>query len=443
MRNIGVRFFVVGLLTLLMVIPLMMVGGLVDDRQSFADQARDEISREWGGPQVIFGPVVVVPVEGPVTRVVTDGGVSREVTRIEPKSPLYLLPDTFDAQVTTQSSLRQRGIFESVVYSATAVLNSRFPTDPSLPLAAGEVALWDKASVELRLSDNRGMRGETVVTQNGDVLTLEPMDQGGLIAAIADPRGAPDIRVALTFNGAQRLQVSPVGRASDIRISGDWPDPSFTGAFLPDSRQVTDAGFSAEWSIPHLARALPSVSRDRMRHADDYAMGLRYLQTNDFYRKAYRAATYSVLFIALTFLTVLLMEDRTRPVHAVQYILIGLAQCVFVLLMVAYAEQVGFGLAYLGAAGATILLLLGYAITGLKFGRRAWVLGALLLVLYGVLYLIMDSVDYALVLGATLLFAALATTMFATRNEDWQAGEGISLRRRGTAGDPPPDQGRA
>lgn len=432
MRSIGVRFLVVGVLTLLMVIPLIMVGGVVDDRQSFARDARNQISREWGGAQVLFGPVIVVPVEGPVTRVVTEGETSREVTRVEAKSPLYLLPDHFDARITTESSLRQRGIFESVVYRATASLEAQFPTDPVLPLTAGEVALWDKALVELRLDDNRGLRGETVVTQGDTPLTLEPLDQGGIIAPLTDPRRAPDIRVALTVNGAEELQVAPVGRSSTIQIDGDWPDPSFNGAFLPDSREVSDAGFRAEWSIPHLARALPSVSRDGLRRTETYAMGLRFLQTNDFYRKAYRAATYSVLFIALTFLTVLLMEDRSRPVHPVQYILIGLAQCVFVLLMVAYAEQVGFGLAYLGAAGATISLLLLYGVAGLKFGRRAWVLGALLVVLYGVLYLIMSSADYALISGATLLFVALAATMFATRNEDWQVeGGGLSLRRRG------------
>ncbi len=153
---------------------------------------------------------------------------------------------------------------------------------------------------------------------------------------------------------------------------------------------------------------------------DQTAFGLRFFQPNDFYQKAYRAARYGILFIALTFLTVLLIENRTqRPTHPVQYILIGVAQSIFVLLMVAYAEQIGFGAAYALSAGATIALLTMFGAVGLKLGARTAVLGVMLVVLYGVLYLILRSADYALLAGATLAFVALAGTMYMTRNEDW------------------------
>jgi inner membrane protein len=126
------------------------------------------------------------------------------------------------------------------------------------------------------------------------------------------------------------------------------------------------------------------------------------------------------LFIGLTFLTVLLVENRAqRPVHPVQYVLIGLVQALFAVLMVAYAEQIGFGAAYALAGGATIALLTGYGAFGLGLGRRSLVLGAALMVFYAILYLILQSTDYALLAGGSLAFAALAGTMVMTRNEDW------------------------
>jgi len=129
-------------------------------------------------------------------------------------------------------------------------------------------------------------------------------------------------------------------------------------------------------------------------------------------------------------------------VHPVQYILIGLAQAIFVLLMVAYAEHIGFGPAYLLAAGATVGLLTLFGWIGLGLGRRTLVLGVLLAVLYAVLWLILESTDYALLAGATLAFLALAATMIVTRNEEWYAppgSPGLLTRRKPQ---PPPGEGQ-
>lgn len=128
------------------------------------------------------------------------------------------------------------------------------------------------------------------------------------------------------------------------------------------------------------------------------------------------------------------MEGQTkRPTHPVQYILIGLAQSAFFLLMLALSEQVGFGMAYLVSGAATVGLVTAFAATALKLGHRTLVVGAMLAVLYGVLYLILRSADYALLAGSILLFAAIAGTMFATRNENWYGEPRTGPRRGGSA----------
>ena len=223
-------------------------------------------------------------------------------------------------------------------------------------------------------------------------------------------------------------------------MTSDWPDPSFFGSFLPDNTEIARDGFTANWTVPHLARSLPQVSREV---PDPSArkiatMQVRYLTPNDFYQKAWRAARYGILFIGLTFLTILLL-DRTseRPAHPVQYLMVGLAQSVFILLMVAYAEQIGFAAAYALAAGATIGLLGIFGATALKLGRRTGILVAMLTTVYGVLFLILRSADFALLAGATLAFVALALTMWLTRNEDWGGGDRPRFRwpRRASPGE--------
>ncbi|MFQ6551497.1 cell envelope integrity protein CreD [Aestuariibius insulae] len=446
LRSSGIRFLIVGLLALLMFIPLFFVGAIIDERADYSRQTARSIGAEWGGAQEIVGPHLIIPVEGPVTRRVpveevetagatTTGRVREsagaletvEITVTDRKAPLYVFPDKLTLDGTSETSIRSRGIFEVPVYNS--VLDLDFDFDLSaLEKAVGseDTILWSEAQVVLGVSNNRALRGEAVLRGDDTEYPLDPRvssgsDQPGVASAIGDPRRIDAFSLSLGVNGAGSLHFTPVARTTTVTLQSDWPHPSFTGAFLPDSREITEDGFTASWVIPHLARNLPQISRNNFeQEARNISFGVQYYEPNDFYQKTYRAARYGILIISLTFLTVLLIEGRSgKPAHPVQYILIGLAQSLFVLLMVAYAEQIGFGPAYLLSSAATIGLLTLFGATALKLGKRAAVLGALLTLLYAVLYLILRSTDYALLAGATLAFAALAGTMIATRNEDW------------------------
>ncbi len=433
-RSSGFRLFVVGVLALLMYVPLFLVGVIVDSRADYNRQSIAEVSREWGGPQTLTGPMLVIPVEGPrevqETREVEEAATGeRRVERttrtvIAPRASLYVLPETLEVQIATTTEERRRGIFVTPVYRAEVTARFDLAPGSAAPLLApDEVALWDRAEVHVGLSSNAALRGDAALTRSGTALVLEPRADGaqGVFAAVGDPRAGGDYALRLGLNGAQQVFATPSARQTTVEIVSDWPHPSFAGAFLPDGSEIGPAGSSAGWTIPYLARAVPQASRnDFGPDLDRLAFGVRFFQPNDFYQKAWRAANYGLLFLGLTFLTVFLIESRSRrPAHPVQYVLIGLAQAVFVLLMVAYAEQIGFGAAYLISAIATIALLTLYAVLALRLGTRALVLGLLLTILYGVLYLILESADYALLAGASLSFLALAATMWATRNENW------------------------
>lgn len=452
-RSIGFRFFVAGIMTLLMFVPQFFASEVINSRAEYSRKSIDRVSHEWGGAQGIGGPVLVVPVSAEVSKrtklevidpstgfVMIDPqtGATRyryeEQTVSETRPPVYLFPEELDLQIENSTEERHRGLFDVPVYKARAQMAFAFDTKRvEAALEPEETPDWSKAELQLPLAETRSLRGEITLRAGERQFELGPMrDQRyGVMAELGDPRDLGRFAFHLGFNGAKGLSLLPVGRNSHFQMQSDWPHPSFEGAFLPDSSDVTDQGFRAEWVIPQLAISLPQVAREDVQLKPCYTncFGVKFFQPNDFYLQAFRAARYGILFIALTFLTVLMVEDRVnRPTHPVQYVFIGLAQSLFVVLMLALAERIGFGLAYFLAAGATIGLLTAYGWSGLQLGRRSLALGAALIAIYGLLYAILQAKDSALLIGALMSFAALALVMFATRNEAWYGPEGM---RRG------------
>jgi inner membrane protein len=157
------------------------------------------------------------------------------------------------------------------------------------------------------------------------------------------------------------------------------------------------------------------------------AFGVGLFQPVDIYQRGERAVKYAVLFIALTFLTFFAWEQVTRNrLHPLQYLLVGLALSMFYLLLIALSEHLAFAAAYVIAATALVLLIGLYIAGALRSSRRGLVAGGAMSMVYGLLYMLVLSEDYSLLLGAIILFVALAAVMLATRRIDWyQAREQV------------------
>ena len=424
----GWRLAVLCLLTLAMFVPLIFVGLVIEDRVHFQRDAVREVSYQWGGPVSLSGPALVIPVEVERDRSVKGAdGFLRTETYTEAGAPIVLMPEDLDITAASRSEIRRRGIFEVPVY--TVDLTMRFAFDPDRVdrvVGARETVLWDKATLSIAMPRTRSFTGAAVLDAGGRTFDLEPGSafgrEGGIQADIGDPRGLDGFALTMGLNGADQLMFSPTGRLTTVQMSSDWPHPSFAGTFLPKTREVGADGFSAHWEIPHLAREIPQVSRST--NFDAASFGVRFYSPVDIYQQVTRAAKYGILFIALTFLSVFLCERLSeRRVHPAQFLLIGIAQCVFFLLLLSFAEQIGFGWSYLTASGATIGLISFYGKTGLGLGRRWTVLGGGLVALYAVLYLILQSTDYALLAGSIMAFVAVALVMLLTRNEAWSGAQ--------------------
>jgi inner membrane protein len=432
----GVLFKVFGIaaLALLLMIPLSQVNDLIGERQQRAVEATRQIAERWGAPQVVGGPVLVVPVR--YRQQLEKGVVVTDVNE-------YLLPDTLAMQATMKPELRRYGIYETAVYTAEMKLTGRFSaTDFAMLSAGGGEPQWQLAQVRVPIADVRGIRRVSSLHLGQRELDFGPNGDGlGGIATIASPLALDAAELTqplpftfdLTLAGTERIAALPLARHTDLRVDGAWPDPGFDGAFLPAAHRVDANGFEASWQVLDLSRRIAQHWRESESASlalADSAFGVSLVRPANAYQQNVRAGKYGVLFIALTFVTFFLFEVlRGLRVHPVQYLLVGLALCTFYVVLLALSEQVGFGASYALAAVATVVMVGGYAAAVLAQRRVGLMLGGLLGMIYGLLYGLVSSEDYALLMGSLALLLAVTAMMYLTRRVDW-----YSMGMRGAGG---------
>ncbi|GAP66460.1 inner membrane protein [Mizugakiibacter sediminis] len=428
--SITLKALGVGVLALLISIPLAQVRDLLRERVGMREQAIAQIAQRWGAPQTLGGAVLAVPMA--VT--VRDGKEARVEHRMR-----IVLADALDVRATLATERRSYGIYEAPVYTAQVRLGGRFRAADLAALApSGATARWSEARLWLPIADVHGIRALDAVRIDGVAREPQP-DSAALgdlhvvavpLSAVAAPSGvdampARDVAFEATFTlaGTRSLRVLPLARRTEATIAGAWPDPGFAGAFLPAERRVEADGFSARWQVLDLNRGFGQRWwAGEVGGADlaGAAFGVDLVQPVDVYQQNERTGKYGILFVAFTFVAFFLFEVLRRlRVHPVQYLLIGLALATFYLVLLALSEQIGFARAYLAAALAVATLVGGYAGAVLRARRAGLLLGALMLLVYALLYGLVVAERYSLLAGALALLAAVALLMYLTRRVDW------------------------
>jgi inner membrane protein len=439
-RSPGFKFFLVGLLVLLLMIPLAFIWFLVSERETRANAVRMEVAQLWGGEQHIKGPFLVVPYM--VKTVITQG--DKQIEQLSERRAVFL-PESLNVAGDATTEVRRRAIYDVTVYSGKLTLEGRFAS-PDISLADTDIASvrWRDAVLAIGISDVSGLKEGVMLSVDG--IRQNPFEPStgiptnaieGIHARIGG--GAEDrppapftFRLTLAFNGSSALDFAPVGRETTVKLTSNWPHPSFAGAFLPEARDIGPSGFTASWRVPHLARSVPQVwsiaggtmSAYTLDRFGAYQFGVQFYVPVDYYALVDRAAKYGLMFLAVAFMAVFVLELTSGShVHAVQYVLVGLAMTLFYALLLSLAEHVGFPLAYLVAAAATggmLSLYVGYALSS---AAKGLIMLCVFLILYGLLYLILRLEDYALLAGAVAGFAMLTVTMFATLRVNWSGDD--------------------
>lgn len=426
-RSMGLKLLLVCALALVMSVTALFVFLLLYDRTQRAQEVSAEISQLVGGEQTFLGPVLAVPYQTPALK----AGEA-------PGRGVYLIfPTSGEAIADTRSEVRQRSLFKTPVWEADLKLTSRFDLSQATTLGPANAQYdWSRAEFMVGVTDPRGARADAVLVVGDRRLPLAPAvlaEQAGsegtgnlrmFGARLGDPRAlgeALTVRADLTFSGAARLSVLPWGKTTSFTAKGDWPHPSFDGGFLPTARTVRDDGFDARWSVPFIARGVPQEGDiSLINRLAGGQLGVSFVELTNPYQSVGRSLKYAPMFMGLVFLAFFIFETVTkRRVHPAQYVLIGLAQIVFYLLLLSVAERTGFDIAFLIAAGATVALISSYA--GWVFESLRQGIAALLsfTLLYGLIYGLMRLEDLALLIGALASFAAIAAVMWFTRRVDW------------------------
>ncbi|MEO1729130.1 MAG: cell envelope integrity protein CreD [Pseudomonadota bacterium] len=450
-RSPGTKLIIVAMIGAMLIVPLAMVFMLVGDRQHQARIAQNSVTAAWAGPQIVAGPTLVVPYI--VKREVRENVDNKITTRIvENRQNLYISPSTQDLETTLDPEVRTRGsIHRSVVYEAAISGNARFvmPDDLERLNIKPEQLRLSEAFVQLPISDPRGLLTDARLSQGGEALTLRPglgaSQEGTGVHAFLDWSEGADVQLDFTYalRGSSAFSMVPRGEESTFKVKSEWQHPSFGGGFLPgDADKVVDeTGFSASWSISNLAlgQSLVGTGQPLSPYAaepnTDYMFNeiaapqsgqsmatIRLIEPVDLYKQVERSLKYGFLFIGFTFLAFLMFDIvGGAKVASAEYLLTGAGLILFFVMLLAFAEMIGFAWAYLIASAAIIGLLASYSAAVLGGWKRASFIAALLTGLYAVLYVLLNLEEWSLVIGSLMLFVALAAVMYATRNINWSA----------------------
>ncbi len=352
----SIKAVVIAFLILLLLIPMFMIEDMISERGRTQTDAIAEVGQKWSLAQTITGPYINL--KYPITQ--EDNG-TKKVTM----GNVTLLPDelSIDGQLSTE--ILRRGIYKVNVYQSELVIKGFF------------------SSEELRKSN-------------------------------------VDMEMKIKLKGSQSIYFTPLGKTTRVALKANWNTPSFDGNYLPEKREITEKDFSAQWQVLNLNRNYPQVfinyQNASIKDIQNSNFGVNLKMPVEQYQQSMRSTKYAILIILLTFTVIFFTEimEKTR-IHALQYLLVGLALCLFYSLLLSMSEHIGFSMAYLVASVLTIMLVGGYMLGIIKRKKPAFIMAGLLSVLYIYVFILIQLETFALLAGSLGLFVILAMVMYFSK----------------------------
>lgn len=435
----GLRHLWIKLIGMFVVIMVLMSAlGVIEvqisAREHYQAQVTAEIANSAASEQTLIGPLLAIHYK---TKSPEASGFDPETGRRFASSEkiyehvVYVPARKLKIHGRSSVERRYRGIYQARLFHLDAETGGNFEVDANIigiPNGYSLVEGSATAAILFGITDLRGLDTDPEVLVDGKPLHFVTPTDKRFENVISGNRLEIDLgawqsgqarNIAFSFplklTGTESLSIAPTAGNNEIQLDSDWKHPSFRGRFLPRERTVSATGFSAKWEISQLARNLESALKGERE-----VLSIDFMDPVNIYLQAERAVKYGILFVVLTFAAFFVNEIlRRRPMHLMQYLLVGLALAIFFLLLVALSEQLSFALSYLVSAIACVGLIVGYLAGVFGSWRLASAFGAGLAGLYGMLFAILQLEDLALLMGSLLLFAALAATMLSTRRIDW------------------------
>jgi len=429
LQSTTAKLILIGLLTLVLLIPLSFVKSLISERASRKQEVISEITSKWGDSVLLYGPILKVPytVHYPIKD-------SKET--VMQTEYAYFFPEQLEGQIDINTTEKKRNNYEAVVFSSAMKFKGNFVKPDFSPKdIATENIQWDKTTLLIKANNLKSIKDGMKIKFGEKVLAFETAinDPGSSISTLETPSFSLseyfiaeklDFNFDVAYDGSQELKIVPIGKTTSVNMKSNWPSPKFTGYFLPggNEKKSNNVGFEANWKILDFNRPFPQQYFGDLPKLEKYSFGVDFIIPVDEYQKNERASKYGFLVIGLTFLIFFVIQSISKiSIHIFNYTMIGLALIMFYTLLISITEHSSFLKAYLIAGISVVLMISLYSISILKSKKFPVFIGFSLTALYTFIFVIIQLENYALLAGSIGLFVILGLVMYFSRKIDWNA----------------------
>lgn len=426
------KLMMVGILTIVLLIPLTLVQDLIRERSERKNEATIKVTNSWGDNINLMGPVLKVPYKiYSQTEEIDKKTKEKTIKKYAYTQNAYFFP--FELNHTTKVDKVDKlklGLYKPIVFKANVGVNGNFKELNFEKLGIKpENVLWDKATVQIRTSNLKSIKSDLFIKLNGKKYTLETNGESKNNFDVLETKNFNldsianlDFNFDIQYNGSNSIEFIPIGKTTKTSIDANWNSPSFIGNYAPldTTKNITNKSFHADWKLIHVNRPFAQQYAEKFPNLNDFAYGAKLIETVDQYQQNERASKYGFLVIGLTFLIFFLIQTISKiNIHIFQYTMIGLALIMFYTLLISITEHSSFMIAYSIAASSVIVMLLLYSISVLKNKKFPLFITGALTLLYSFIYVIIQLEDYALLVGSIGLFLILGAVMYFSRKIDW------------------------
>ena len=437
--------------TILLWIPLILIGNLINDRGKLYKQTITNIGNEWGKSQKIIAPVITISYTDTSINnkdSVSNASNTKAVAVVPVERKFAILPEELNATIEMKDEVRQRGIYNATVYNANVKLKGYFsakdfPEDKKV-LGCVSIGLTDtKALIKI----NKFKIGDMDLEAMSGTMAA-PLITNGISGQLGPEHNNTmnkekiPFEIDIDFRGSRDISILPLGKKNHFEIKSNWKSPSFSGV-LPTERTIDNNGFSAVWEVSNLIRNYPQIiDINNDQFSDFYQDGVvyneydeatTYSDNNDgntivkvalfdsvtSYTQIYRACNYGILFIGMSLVVVFIFEVVSKKAaHYVQYGVVGFSLVIFYLLLLSLSEHIGFEWSYLISSLAIVIpnsMYITSMTSNKKFGIGMFIF---LSGIYAILFSILRMEQYALLTGILLILAVLYAVMYLTKKAD-------------------------
>ena len=330
-NSTSVRMLIIGFLILVLMIPLAFIKDLIRERKYRQSDTVQEINKKWGEEIILYGPILKLPYTTYSETLVKDDKTGKTQTITEKFTKcVYFFPNELDISGDIKTIKKHLGMYTTPVYNTKLNIKGSFtPLDIGHFEIMSKDVQWDKAKILMKTTNIKGINNEIMInfgdksllfesnfenyTQNDNIKHLQThtLETKGFNAK---ELFAEKISFDMIFeaSGSEKLQIIPIGKETNLKLTSDWKSPNFTGEYSPYNEDaITDNGFNAKWKVLQMNRPF-SQQFKRIPNIDDYAFGVDFIIPIDNFQQNERSAKYGYLMISLTFLLFFLIQTLSK-----------------------------------------------------------------------------------------------------------------------------------